>query len=239
MNNWKEIWSKRQADKKILQTMDKRKVLKELKRAAGFDITQEGLNEQALLLQYDMTRRNLSQGIHSSIELSSVYEVGCGSGANLFLYEGDGLRCGGVDYSQSMLDIAKEVLRTEDLLCDEAVNMKTDIKYDGVLSNSVFSYFTDLEYAGQVLEKMVEKSNFSIGIMDVHDLDRKEDFISYRKSTIENYEELYRDLPKLFYSRMFFEDFAKKYHLDICFPHFDMPGYWNNDFVFHCFMYMK
>lgn len=89
----------------------------------------------------------------------------------------------------------------------------------------------------KVLEKMVKKSRFSIGILDIHDLDKKEDFVAYRKKTIANYEELYRDLPKHFYSKSFFEDFAGKHGLDIHFPEYDMPGYWNNEFIFHCFMY--
>lgn len=239
MNNWREIWEKRCADSAILNTADKGAVLVELKRAAGFDITAEGLNEEALLEQYEMTKRNLSQGINSSMELTSVYEVGCGSGANLFLFESDGLACGGIDYSHALIDVASEVLSTSDLVCDEAVNMPGSGEYDCILSNSVFSYFSDEKYAEQVLMKMLKKAKFSIGILDVHDIEMKEAFIEYRKRTVDNYEELYQDLPKLFYSKNYFKQFAEKNNLDIRFPHYDMPGYWNNEFVFHCFMYKK
>lgn len=239
MNHWKEIWNKRDADKEILNSASKGKILVELKRAAGFDITEEGLNEQALLEQYEMTKKNLSQGLSSSMKLSSIYEVGCGSGANLFLFESDGIKCGGIDYSQGLINVARQVLDTRDLTCDEAIHMPEKDCYDAILSNSVFSYFPDEQYAERVLEIMLRKSRFSIGILDVHDREKREDFVEYRKRTIENYEELYKDLPKLFYSKAFFESFAKKHDLDIQFPKYDMPGYWNNEFVFHCFMYKK
>lgn len=172
MNHWREVWQKRNADSKVLSAADPGAVLVELKRAAGFDITSEGLNEEALLQQYGMTKKNLSQGIHSSMELTSVYEVGCGSGANLFLFENDGLSCGGIDYSQGLIDIARKVLKTSDLVCDEAVNISGEA-YDAVLSNSVFSYFQDEGYAERVLTKMLEKAKFSIGILDVMMLKRK------------------------------------------------------------------
>lgn len=240
MSNWKEIWEKRRADSLILKdSHDRGEILTELKRAAGFDITEGGLDAEALMSQYEMTKRNLSWGMNFATELSSVYEVGCGSGANLFLFESDGLKCGGIDFSQSLINIAESVLGTDDLTCDEAVNMSGEGQYDAVLSNSVFSYFPDEQYAERVLEIMLKKSRFSIGILDVHDREKKEDFVNYRKRTIENYEELYKDLPKLFYSRAFFESFAEKHNLDIRFPKYDMPGYWNNEFVFHCFMYKK
>lgn len=239
MNNWKEIWQKRQLDRRILKTGDRQKILLELKKADGFDITEDGLSVQALLSQYEMTKKNLSHGPCASIELSSVYEVGCGCGANLFLFEGDGIACGGIDYSQSLIDIAKEVLCTSDLTCDEACQMPETERYGGVFSNSVFSYFPDEEYARCVLKRMLQKSGFSLGILDVHDIEKKADFLSYRKQTIEGYEELYRNLPKLFYAKDFFREFAREHELDVCFPHFDMPGYWNNSFVFHCFMYKR
>lgn len=239
MNNWKTVWEKRQVDQTILKSADKGKILAELKRVDGFDITEGGLDEKALLQQYEMTKKNLSHGPHASIELQQVYEVGCGGGANLFLFEDDGLGCGGIDYSESLIAIAGEVLHTKDLVCDEACHMPELPAYDGVFSNSVFSYFPDEGYAERVLEKMLVKSRFSIGILDIHDVEKKEDFLTYRKKTIENYEKLYRDLPKLFYSRSFFQKFAQEHELDLIFPCFDMPGYWNNDFIFHCFMYKR
>lgn len=87
--------AKREVDKQILGFQNKKEVLMELKRALGFDITEEGLNPEALLSQYEMIKRNLSQCGNDSLELSSVYEVGFGCGANLFMFEQDGIQGGG------------------------------------------------------------------------------------------------------------------------------------------------
>lgn len=38
-----------------------------------------------------------------------------------------------------------------------AVNLSWDVRYDAVLSNSVFSYFDSYEYAEKVLEAMYKR----------------------------------------------------------------------------------
>lgn len=198
-----------------------------------------GLTYEALLKQYIQIKNELSfcaEGLQTQ-GIESLYEVGCGSGANLYLFEQDGIRCGGVDYSQSMIECAKTVLTSGDLVCDEAINLETETKYDAILSNSVFSYFVDEKYALEVLERMYKKANYSIGIIDIHDKEKEQDFITYRKKTVKDYEKRYQNLPKLFYSRQFFLDFAVKHHMNIKFAYSNIPGYWNNDFVFQCFMY--
>lgn len=125
---------------------------------------------------------------------------------------------------------------TEELICDEAINLSASIKYDAILSNSVFSYFRDYDYALQVLKIMYSKANYSIGIIDIHDIKKQDAFVEFRKKTVENYEEKYKELPKLFYDKKFFLDFADKYNMDIKFKKSNMKGYWNNEFVYHCFL---
>ncbi len=158
----------------------------------------------------------------------------------MYLFNEDGIRIGGLDYSENLIRIMREVFDDEILvecLCNEADQLPVEVKYDAVFSNSVFSYFPDFDYAEHVLERMLEKANSCIGLLDIHDKRTKEEFLAYRKATVENYEERYQNLPKLFYSKEFFSDFAVKHKLQIKFPAFQMPGYWNNEFVFHCFMY--
>lgn len=138
-----------------------------------------------------------------------------------------------------MIESAKIVLQSQELICDEAINLPTEMKYDAVFSNSVFSYFEGETYARHVLEKMYVKANYSIGLVDIHDVKRKEEFVAYRKRHVENYEERYRELPKLFYRKEFFEEFAADYNMDIAFVDSNVEGYWNNQFVFACFMYKK
>lgn len=237
-NNWKSVWEKRMADMSILQGNHEREIVLELKRCNGFDVLGDGLSYEAILQQYQEIKENLSmsQGMNTKY-INSVYEVGAGSGANLFLFEKDGIQAGGLDYSKTLTEIAGCVLHTDDIVCDEAINLNVSPKYDAVLSNSVFSYFIDENYAMQVLEKMYLKAERSIGIIDIHDEEKKNDFLEYRRKSITDYDEKYRNLPKLFYSKDFFADFAKKHGMEIKFVNSNMDGYWNNKFVFNCYLY--
>lgn len=234
-NNWKNIWEKRQLNEEAFNSDDINKLFTELKRADGFDVGGGELSENALLRQYEDIKQRLIK--NAPVPVNSVYEFGCGSGANLLLFERDGFTCGGIDYSNALTDIAVKVLKTKDITCGEAINAEVEPKYDCILANSVISYFPDTDYTLGVLEKMFQKTNFSIGLIDVHNIEKKEDFEVYRRKTIENYDELYADLHKLFYSKDFFADFAQKHGLKIEFSESAVENYWNNEFVFNCFMY--
>ncbi len=237
-NEWKSLWNKRHGElEKIGGGVDSQEIFLELKRSNGFDVVNE-LTYDALYEQYVETKKNLCPpGRHE--EIRSVYEVGCGAGANLFLFESEQIRTGGIDYSVGLLDTARQVLKTEDLTCGDAVSMPVMPRYDSCLSNSVFSYFQDETYALKVLERMYEKADYSIGILDIHDMQMKEAFINYRKEIMPDYDERYKSLPKLFYSRELFAKFAADHNMDIVFQKSTMEGYWNNRFVFHCYMYKK
>ena len=168
-------------------------------------------------------------------DIKSVYEIGCWSWATLFLYKNKypDLKAGGIDYSQSLSNTAKKVLWDDvEITCDEAVNLDTSKKYDLVYSDSVFVYFTDMEYAKEVLEKMNQKANKAIMVTEVYDKSKEEECINYRKSQIENYEEKYKWLGKLFFDKKFFEDFAKEHNLKIKFFDVNNKYYWNSKYMF-------
>lgn len=236
-NEWKTIWGKRTADEKILKTEDKKQIFLELKRSNGFDVVEDGLSYESLEGQKNEMENWLSG--KGKQKINSIYEVGCGSGANLFLFEQDRIVCGGLDYSETLIESAKKVLQSNDLLCKEAIDTPVNPQYDAVLSNSVFSYFKDEEYAYGVLEKMYQKTAYSIGLIDIHDAEKEQAFLAYRKTIIPDYEERYKNLPKFFYQKEFFEKFAKEHQMDICFTESHMKGYWNNEFIFNCYMYKK
>ena len=88
-----------------------------------------------------------------------------------------------------------------------------------------------------LLEKMLNKCIFSIGILDIHDMKKREQFLDFRRRTIENYDLKYEGLHKLFYEKEFFLSFAEQNNLNIKFTISDIKGYWNNDFIFNCYMY--
>lgn len=239
-NHWKEVWGRHEADEDILQSKDKERILVELKRSSGFDVYGEVGRYEWWLDNYQEIKRELFYaGNRNEEQIKSVYEVGCGSGANLYLFEEDGIQCGGIDFSEKLLNGAKRILSSKDLICDEAVHMSADVIYDAVLANSVFQYFLDEEYAWKVLEKMYRKAKYVIGITDIRDKEKEEEHTAFRKKTIENYEERYKDLPCLFYSKNFFLDFASKHHADIKFTISDVKGYQNNEYAFNCYIYKR
>lgn len=246
---WKEIWEKRDFNYEILNTNDDNLIFQELKRANGFDVVNGGLTINALLRQHELIKNNFAKAFKYNDfgNVKSIYEVGCGCGGNLYLFNREGLRVGGIDYSKPLVNVAKKVLNSIDIICDEAVNLplpdfssySQDGIYDVVLSNSVFSYFPNFKYANTVLDKMYKKCKYAIGLIDIHNVEKEKEFTQYRIETVENYKERYKDLNKLFYSKDFFMEFAKNHDMDILFTESDIEGYWNNDFIFNCFMYKR
>ena len=231
-NRWKAIWERREDELGLIDKQDEKAVFLELKRIDGFDVL-----DGALELQYQETKKSLrlKKG-------GSVFEVGCGCGANLYLFRKEGFKVGGLDYSKALVGIMKKVFADvplQECICDSADHLPIEIKYDAVFSNSVFSYFPDYAYANRVLERMIEKAQACVGILDIHDKAKEKAFLNYRMKTIPDYKEKYKGLPKLFYEKSFFTDFAESHNMRIEFSEFQMDGYWNNEFVFHCFLYKK
>jgi trans-aconitate methyltransferase len=83
------------------------------------------------------------------------------SGVNLYTLQKlyDVGRVGGLDYSQSLTDTARDVVVSDDLRCCEAIDLDVTPKYDVVYSDSGFQYFQDADYGMRVLNKMWEKAN--------------------------------------------------------------------------------
>lgn len=236
-NDWKRIWDKRIINNRVLKEGTTLDVFVELKRSNGFDTQGGNISANELIRQYETTKQMLFRdgGNHEA----SVFEIGCGSGANLYLFERDGFRSGGIDYSQSLVDIAKKVLVSQDLICGDALQCPVIPQYDSVFSNSVFCYFESVEYAQSVLDLMLQKAKYSIGLIDIHDISTYEDYIAFRKKTIDDYESKYASLPKLFFDKKMFEEYAEEHNLDIVFSESEVKGYWNNPFVFNCFLYKR
>ncbi len=149
------------------------------------------------------------------------------------------MNCGGIDYSHKLLEGAKQVLHTTDIRCAEAAELPTEPEYDAVISVGVFGYFTDETYAETVLEKMYQKARYTMGILDLADVEKRDAYTAYRKQVIPNYEERYRGLPRLFFSKKFFIEFARSHNMDIEFSPVNLPGYWNSQFFFDCYLYKR
>lgn len=234
MNHWKETWNKR--DKEIKITDNIFDMFCKLKKADGYDTLIEDGYYEGMLEEWKRTNEEISR---NGVSFNSVYEVGCGSGVNLYLSKNllkvDKL--GGIDYSKPLIEIARHVLADADLQYGEAVEMEIYPNYDFVLSEGVFVYFPDMQYGMHVLEKMFEKADKVVVVKDIYDLEKKDACMATRRASIENYDERYKGLEKTFYARELFIKFAdeKKCKYKMIEP--KNEHYWNNDFTFDFYLY--
>ena len=233
-NKWKEIWNRRKPVTEGLAG-DWEHVYLELKRLNGYDVMEGGVPLDSFL--------NFHAGLVELLDLTpgkSVYEVGCGAGANMYLMQREGMIVGGSDYAEGLIETARRVVpEARELAAMEAADIPTEEKYDAVYSCGVFSYFPDHDYATRVLERMLAKSRHAIGITELHDRAKRQDYLAFRRANIPNYDERYEGLGRLFFRREFFEEFAARHDLRLVFPNLEMANYWNTPFIFTCFMYRK
>ncbi len=238
-NRWKEVWNKnRKFTLSEKEREDEFSVYRELKRLDGFDVSIE--DEAAYYRRfYDETIAAWDH-IRETADIHSAYEVGCGSGANLYLLQNRGIKVGGIDYSTSMTDIVRQIVKDSgSIRTDEAVGMNTDEKYDAVFSDSVFAYFSNEAYGLEVLEKMYEKASGVVMIREVFDKSMQQECEAYRRKMYADYEERYRGLDKVFYDREMFDRFAKERHCKIEFSRVENEYYWNSKYLFNCCIYKK
>jgi len=234
MENWHAIWNKRFGNESLLQNGSLKEKFMELKRLTGNDTMKGGVPYLSYMKQFEHLKSDLWVGG----VIKSVFEVGCGSAPYLMMFESEGIKVGGLDYSENLLKAAKIVLNDPlELVCDEALHLDSTVKYDAVFCTSAFEYFESDEYALKVLEKMYEKSNHTICVLDVHESDKKAAYIADRRKKQENYDELYKGLNKKFYSRELFEGFAKEKNMRVVFKNSHLDDYWNAPFVFDVYMY--
>lgn len=228
---WHGIWNARSADIKVLDDMGEFELYKELKRADGYDVAISNSDGY-----YESFYKSIID-VYEKLRLTdnSAYEVGSGSGANLLIFQNRGWKVGGIDYSESLCKIASNIFFGHDIAHGEAINLDVTVKYDAVISDGVFAYFPNEEYARQVLDKMIRKANHHVIILEVFDKTMEDACLAYRRSQIKNYDELYQGLDKMFYNRDMFEKLAKQYNCKIEFSNFCNDYYWNSKYMYNVF----
>lgn len=123
---------------------------------------------------------------------SAVFEFGCGAGAFLKILEDQyQALVGGLDYSTSLIEVAKANIRAPlGLWHQEALETATPTQeVDACFSHSVFHYFPTTEYAKSVLRNMTQvlKSNGSstLAILDIRDHAQKKEYLEFRSGSQE------------------------------------------------------
>lgn len=229
VNNWQKIWGNREL-RDTLEGKSEFEAFCLLKEADGFDVAvgdrekyYRGFYEEFLKF-YDTIGNSVS----------SVYEVGCGSGVNLFLFKNriGNVRLGGIDYSEKLLRTAAKIGNENDFTLGEAKNMPIEPKYDLVMSEGVFEYFSSTEYAGIVLRKMISKSNKAVAVLGIYDKDKEQELMDHKRSIIPDYDKKYEGLPKQFYSKAWFEAIAEEFGKTASFSKPNNPEYWNSEYQY-------
>jgi ubiquinone/menaquinone biosynthesis C-methylase UbiE len=169
----------------------------------------------------------------------SLFDVGCGSGAFLYLPYQDGVAVGGIDYSESQITLARRAMPNGDFVISEANAMDTSASFDVVISSAVFCYFNSLEYAREVIQRMCTKATRAVAILDIPDAATAEVAIAYRQTALggpEAYAERYAGLDHQMYDRDWFVNTLEEAGVnDVCVESQDISGYENSRFRFNAY----
>lgn len=195
-NKWKKIWSDKVYNNENIE-------LSELIELDGFDTGFTGFTEQEWK---DMTA---DAAMRSSLKSGdTILEVGCGGGAFLYCLNAKyDVRVYGLDYSRSLIDVAKKVIPTGYFSVSEAKLYSYGLNFfDRIYSHGVFFYFESYEYAFSVLEKCYSglKVGGSLCLMEVNDLSTKAEYLAERQVAFgskEEYNKKYEGLDHLFFDK--------------------------------------
>jgi len=225
---WREIWEKKgqSCKKKDINLID-------LLYLDGFDRIGK-FNEDTWMRLVDSISKelNLSPG-------KSLLEIGCGSGAMLLPLSQRNIKVAGIDYSASLINIAKLVIPDMIAIVSEADKLPfRDNKFDFVMSNSVFQYFSNKNYAKNVLNEMVRvvsKNEGKLLILDVPDISKEGLSEDFRKNIMNKstYKKLYNGLYHTYYPKDWFKSYALEEGLKFKIFDQSIEGYDNSPYRFN------
>jgi trans-aconitate methyltransferase len=222
MNRWHEVWRERTATAAAATLTD-------LIRLDGFDVGIGKVDEQAWNDYVAELVRRLGMAAGDS-----VFEVGCGGGALLFVLYQAGHPVGGIDYSPALIEHARRTMPGMPFAVAEASSYTGDAR-DFVVTNSVFSYFPDHDYAQVVFARMLAMARKGVAILDVPDLERRDAAEAARRAALPpgEYEARYRGLEHRYYSREWFAALAARYGWQIDVAEQWLAGYGNAPYRFN------
>lgn len=227
-NKWQEVWSKRQFVQEQSET-----ILESLIKMDGFDTPLGKMTE----LDWRDYVNNCIKNLDLTVD-ETVFEIGCGCGAFVYVLCEKGFRVGGIDFSPPLIEIAKKSMPNSSAsfqVCD-AIDLE-EIKSDCIIANHVFHYFPSYEYVSAVLET-VTKSESKVLITALPDIIFKKESEAFRMGALtdQEYKEKYDGLDILYFSKswILYEVHRLSPKRKVFFLPHSMPKFPQNKFRFDC-----
>jgi len=209
--SWKAIWNGKSSEPPESPAAEHEAIVAELLRLDGYHTPTATVAAVTWIahVQRLARARRLTAG-------ERLFEVGCGAGAFLWPLAQMGVVTDGIDYSASLVEVARRHFRTARIQVGEAADIDTSERYDVVVSNGVFPYFADAEYARTVTSKMLDKCLREVWILDVNDAARKDEALAIRRASYPpgEYDRRYAGLEQLYLEQEWFRDIARTRGLD-------------------------
>ena len=229
-DKWKEIWTQKSIKK------DANISLKKLISLNGFDTGVGSYDEENW--QQMVSDFCIRAPVFAN---SKILEVGCGCGA--FLYQINqvvNVDCYGVDYSKSLIQIAKIAIPGGKFRVGEANKLLfSSTKFDIIFSHSVFQYFPNHSYADEVLALLCTqiRPGGKLLLMDLNDVNMEDTYHSDRMREYKSpadYAKTYKNLNHLFFDKRSLSQRLKLLGMSKIefFPH-AVHGYGNSKFRFN------
>jgi len=173
---------------------------------------------------------------------SSVFDVGCGAGAFLYDLHRSGYAVAGLDRSSTLIACARLAMPGSSFEIADAADLPATPGFDAVVSCDVFPYFSSLEYAELVIDRMVAKARRAVAVIGVPDAAKKTEALARREELAggaEAYAARYRGLEHLYIEREWLMDrLARRGLTDIEVEGQEISGYDNGAYRFNCWGFL-
>jgi len=226
--SWKEIWRRKAQPGAIAAG------LLELIALDGFDTGLGRIEPRAWTVMVMGAAARLHLKLHER-----VCEIGCGAGAFLVpLYQAGFSHLWGLDYSPAHVTHCRRAIPGGNFVAAEAAHVPFSAGFfDVEICNSVFQYFTTLEYADRVVQEIARttRDNGRTLILDVNDADKRDEFEARRHAVLSpgEYDRLYQNASHLFYEREWWYSNADRWGMSVEISDQAVEGYGNAEYRYN------